>query len=264
MVNRSVSQPVPSIEALGSRLRLRGYQQVITIPKAFVPIVTFYDPSSGTHCDISINQPLGVHNSRLIKTYSDIDDRFKTLAVAVRQLAKNKGILDGKQGFLSSYALVLMVITFLQDVTEPPILPALQPKAVSDTGQTRKIVDGHDCTFDDNVANYLNFGKDNKKSTGELLVDFCRYFGHQFLYSEQEVNPRMGKIRARPAIDRHFTRAGLFRQPGEHFVCIMDPFIVSRNVARNCRGLKAGIVQATFKEAHTALQAGNILSVLGQ
>lgn len=61
---------------------------VIQIPGARVPIVKFTDPetfvlmylfishSRKLNCDICINNPLGVFNSKLIRDYSEVDSRF--------------------------------------------------------------------------------------------------------------------------------------------------------------------------------------------
>jgi len=275
----------PDIIDLGRAMRQHGYRNVQTIASARVPIVMFMDPLSLLRCDININQPLGVHNSELIATYRKIDYRFRPLWLAIRQIAKGNNILDGKNGFLSSYALTMMLITFLQDGTRPAILPSLQLPPFEDTWMepSTTLVNGHsttghrrprrsrsnmvpitaqkcDCKFDHNWSRYRHFGKSNTKTTGELLIDFCYYFGHTFNYSEQEANPRRGRIQQRPSLNRQRRNSSLstLLSPKEPFICIMDPFIQNRNVARGCRGSNADKVQRCFQDTYTALATGDL------
>ncbi|KAK3806472.1 MAG: hypothetical protein J3Q66DRAFT_359163 [Benniella sp.] len=278
--------PEPDIIDLGRAMRVHGYRNVQTIAGARVPIVMFMDPISLLRCDININQPLGVHNSELIATYRKIDYRFRPLWLAIRQIAKGNNILDGKNGFLSSYALTMMLIVFLQDGTRPAILPSLQFPPFEDTWMepsTTSLVNGHsstghrrprrsrsnlvhitaqkcDCTFDHNWSRYRHFGKSNTKTTGELLIDFCYYFGHTFNYSEQEVNPRRGRIQLRHSLyrQRRNSSQSTLSSPKEPFICIMDPFIINRNVARGCRGSNAIKVQRCFQDTYTALSKGDL------
>ncbi|KAF9365422.1 hypothetical protein BGX34_010049 [Mortierella sp. NVP85] len=275
----------PDIIDLGRAMREHGYHNVQTIAGARVPIVMFRDPLSLLRCDININQPLGVHNSELIATYRKIDYRFRPLWLAIRKIAKSNNILDGKNGFLSSYALTMMLITFLQNVTRPAILPSLQLPPFEDTWMepsTTTLVNGHsstghrprrprsnmviisaqgcNCTFDHNWSRYRHFGRSNTKTTGELLIDFCYYFGYTFNYSEQEVNPRRGRIQLRPSLNRQRRNSaqGTLLSPKEPFICIMDPFIQNRNVASACRGSNATKVQRCFQDTYTALATGDI------
>ncbi|KAF9134880.1 hypothetical protein BGW39_005595 [Mortierella sp. 14UC] len=62
------------IEELAKALRWVRCQSVTTIANARVPIVSFR--ARAFDCDMSMDQPMGVLNSKLIATYSKIDDRF--------------------------------------------------------------------------------------------------------------------------------------------------------------------------------------------
>ncbi|KAG0051120.1 hypothetical protein BGZ83_004065 [Gryganskiella cystojenkinii] len=70
-------------------------------------------------------------HTKLISTYQKIDSRFVPLWCAVRHLAEAHYILSCRLGYLSSFALVLMLITYLQSVPNPPILPKLQQQESS-------------------------------------------------------------------------------------------------------------------------------------
>ncbi|KAF9197022.1 hypothetical protein BGZ50_002733 [Haplosporangium sp. Z 11] len=239
---------VDSVREIADVLRDSGYQNVVAIAKARVPIVSFYDPNTGVHCDMNINQPLGVYNSKLIATYRKIDDRFRPLFFAIRHMAKKHGILGANKGFLSSYALTLMLITFLQSQVSPPILPRLQQQSLHKMVQAT--IQGIGCTFDRNWSNYRTFGQENGQSVGQLFMQFCQYFGLQYNYADSEVNPRLGGIRKRPV---GLKRPEPFR--------VMDPFITTRNTAVSCWPANLGVIQACFRNAYHALERGDIDSV---
>ncbi|KAF9144758.1 hypothetical protein BG015_012109 [Linnemannia schmuckeri] len=239
------------IAELAKALRLAGYESVKAIANARVPIVSFKVWSFD--CDISLDQPMGVINSKLIGTYRKIDDRFPSLWFAIKHLAKKHGILSGSTGFLSSYALTMMLIVFLQHVTSPPILPCLQQR------ERRQMViceiDGHDFSFDRNWSNYQTFGGANTKSVGQLLLDFCEFYGCTFNYAIQEVNPCLGRIKARSYNPP--PRSQKDKKPKDWPICILDPFITGRNVADNCRSSNVANIQKCFRDAFNALKIGD-------
>ncbi|KAG0284779.1 hypothetical protein BGZ96_010884 [Linnemannia gamsii] len=236
------------IHGLARILRAAGYGPIKTIDNARVPIASFVEHN--IRCDISINQPMGVFNSQLINAYQKIDTRFLGIWFGLRTLADNHEILGAKTGCLSSYALTMMLIVFLQDVTTPPILPRLQQQGANK--MFASLVDGLHCAYDRNPRNYTAMAAKNTKSEGQLLTEFCQYFGYTFYYMKQEVNPRLGVIRSRsvPAPPRSKTDS----RPKDWSVCILDPFIPNRNVAGNCRNNHAVYIQQAFQSAYDALK----------
>ncbi|KAF9910465.1 hypothetical protein EC991_006520 [Linnemannia zychae] len=248
--------PCDNIKELAGALRSIGYHNVTSISNARIPIATFYDPEYNFDCDANIDEPMGVINSKLIATYRRIDARFPTLWFAIRQIAKKNEILSGSTGYLSSYALTMMIIVFLQNVTSPAILPPLQqqlPHRMTDCE-----VDGYDCSFDRNWSNHRTYGSDNPKCAGQLLIDFCYYYGYTFNYATKEINTCLGTIRNRsvtpPARSRRDSR------PREWPICILDPFITGRNVAGNCQKNAVDVIQACFRSTYEALKDGKINS----
>ncbi|KAG0375811.1 hypothetical protein BGX24_008627 [Mortierella sp. AD032] len=236
--------PYGDISDLAGALESIGYHSVSYITNARVPITTFYDPENGVNCDANIDEPMGVINSKLIATYRRIDNRFATLWFAVRQMAKKHDILSGSTGYL----------VFLQDVTSPAILPRLQqqqPHRMVDYD-----VDGYDCSFDRNWSNFRTYGSDNLKCAGQLLVDFCHYYGYTFNYATKEVNSCLGKIRNRSVTPPARSRRD--RRPKDWPICILDPFITDRNVAGNCHRDAVDEIRECFQNAFDALKASNI------
>ena len=56
------------LKKIGGMLRGQGMEDVQIITGAKVPIVKFIDPRSGLHVDISINNTLALHNTRLLSS----------------------------------------------------------------------------------------------------------------------------------------------------------------------------------------------------
>jgi len=92
---------------------------------ARIPIVQFKDPQTGFDCDISFNNPLAIANTKLLKTYSEIDSRVLPLAFIIKHWAKSRLINSPGDGTLSSYGYIICLIHFLQH-RPIPVLPKLQ------------------------------------------------------------------------------------------------------------------------------------------
>ncbi|KAF9365421.1 hypothetical protein BGX34_010048 [Mortierella sp. NVP85] len=225
-----------TIWSLSKALKCRGYRDVQTIAHAKVPIVRFTDPVLNMPCDMSLNEDLGVENSRLINTYQAIDHRFRVVWFTLKQIAKTHGIMSSRNGYLSSYALTLMLITYFQSM-DPPILPKLQQQK----SMVPKFIGRHDCSFDHNWSNYQRSALRNEDSSADLLLAFLSYFGYEYDYEDWEMNPRLGVIRERP------------RQVGAWHIAIMDPFIVERNVASGVHKSHVPKIKQTFQDALQAL-----------
>ncbi|KAG0276273.1 hypothetical protein BGZ95_007756 [Linnemannia exigua] len=248
-VSSGIEKP---IHVLARILRTAGYGPITTISHARVPIVSFVEQD--IHCDISINQHMGVFNSQLINTYQTIDTRFLGLWFGIRHLARQHGILGGSTGYLSSYALTMMLIVFLQDVTSPPILPRLQQQRADK--MLSCLIDEYHCAYDRNPRDYTSLANKNNKSEGELLADFCKYYGYKFSYSTQEVNPCLGVIRSWSVSPPPRSRTDM--RPKDWAMCILDPFIPKRNVAGNCRAKQVSDIQMCFRSASAALELCDI------
>ncbi|KJH49631.1 nucleotidyltransferase domain protein [Dictyocaulus viviparus] len=67
----------------------------------------------------------GVLNSYLIRGFTLWDAKVAPLCVLIKEWARCHGIKNSTNGGFNSYALVLLIIHFLQCVANPPILPNL-------------------------------------------------------------------------------------------------------------------------------------------
>jgi len=82
-------------------------------------------PKKRFSCSIFINHLAPVFGARLIQKYCDLDKRVSIMINFVLFWAKSRGILTPRNGYLSSYAICLMIIFFLQ-LQNPPVLPSIQ------------------------------------------------------------------------------------------------------------------------------------------
>ncbi|KAG0052916.1 hypothetical protein BGZ83_001937 [Gryganskiella cystojenkinii] len=231
------SHQIGSIQTLADALRHNGYRVQLVLEHARVPIITFVDTVSNLTCDISIGQVMAEYNSKLIKTYAKIDDRFLPLWHLVRYLCKRHNILSGRQHFLSTYGLSLILIAYLQ---LRKILPNLQAQP-----QHRMIlarVDSWDCEFDRNWSNHRATAAKEQIRLGELFSRFCCFMGHKFDYQAWEVDLKLGNVQ-----DRSFDL-------GDAPMVIRDPFVRDRNVARNVSHATVKRIREAFDDPHHPYQ----------
>lgn len=85
---------------------------------AHIPTVKFKDPRTNIHCDINVNDRLGVKNTELIARYIELLPVLRPLLSAIKKWAGVHGLNNpsGRQGAVSfsSYALTVMSIAFFQ------------------------------------------------------------------------------------------------------------------------------------------------------
>lgn len=81
--------------------------------------------SGNQDIDITFNNLLPLYNSRLLKSYSLLDDRVAKLGRLVKFWSKSRAVNEALEGTLSSYSHCLLLIHFLQ---RSGILPILQEK----------------------------------------------------------------------------------------------------------------------------------------
>jgi DNA polymerase sigma len=73
---------------------LGGMKDVICVSGAKTPIVKMLDPESGFLCDMNINSTEALENTRLIKTYVEIDPRVRPLTMIIKHWTKRRIIND--------------------------------------------------------------------------------------------------------------------------------------------------------------------------
>ncbi|POS88210.1 hypothetical protein EPUL_002575 [Erysiphe pulchra] len=194
-----------------------GMEKVICVSTAKVPIVKIWDPDLCLACDVNVNNTLALENTRMIKTYVQIDERVRPLAMIIKYWTKRRIVNDAAfGGTLSSYTWICMIINFLQS-RKPPILPALHQQA--NIKQSKK---NEGSSFADDIETLRNFGYENKETLGELLFSFFRYYAHEFDYDTYAVSVRQGKQISKVEKGWHLTN--------NNRLCVEEPFNTGRNL----------------------------------
>lgn len=75
-----------------------GMEKVICVSTAKVPIVKIWDPELRLACDMNVNNTLALENTRMIKTYVQIDDRVRPLAMIIKYWTKRRAVNDAGRG----------------------------------------------------------------------------------------------------------------------------------------------------------------------
>ena len=147
------------------------------------------DYQTGINVDITIHTMLPMYNTKLIRIYSLFDQRFHIMGIYIKYWIKRNHIYGAPEKFLSSYAILLLIIHFLQSEIEPKILPILQKienKNINyEYNHNGKIVVTN-IYFEDNmekINNYMkiiNCNKENNDSVGELIVKFFEFYAYKY------------------------------------------------------------------------------------
>lgn len=161
--------------------------------------------------DLSCHNREPLPNTQLLKSYSELDPTVRDLVVVIKQWAKRESVCDAASKYLSSYAVTLMVIYFLQ-VHPSTCMPCLPTMAFGGDMKMRPCANVKwTCT----------------QSCPRLLCAFFEFFATTFKWGEEVVSVRTGK--------RQSTYSGSYAQlrgMNCHRLHIEDPFLVARNL--NC------------------------------
>jgi DNA polymerase sigma len=202
---------------IANLLAKRGMEKVVCISAAKVPIVKIWDPELGLACDMNVNNTLALENTRMVRTYIDIDPRVRELAMIVKHWTRRRIVNDAAfGGTLSSYTWICLIIAFLQ-LRSPPVLPCLHQSP-------HKIPkpDGTLPDFADDVEKLAGFGNKNKASAAELLFQFFRFYAHEFDYDKHVLSVRQGKLLTKHEKKWHYAI--------NNQLCVEEPFNTSRNL----------------------------------
>lgn len=216
-------------------------QRVVCIPAAKVRIVKVWDPELELACDMNVNNVAALENTKMIRTYIQIDDRVRELAMIIKHWTKRRLINDaGIGGTISSYTWICLIINFLQ-TRSPPILPALHNfREAEGRGQLPR------SGFADDVEQLQGFGDANKETVGQLLFHFFRLYGYEIDYEKEVISVRQGKRLSREEKGWH---PGGGQKEGTNRLCVEEPFNIERNLGNSAddyawRGLHLEIRRA--------------------
>lgn len=85
--------PIPARATYANRAK-GGMEKVVCIAAAKVPIVKIWDPELGLACDMNVNNTVALENTRMVRTYVEIDDRVRQLAMIVKYWTRKRIVND--------------------------------------------------------------------------------------------------------------------------------------------------------------------------
>ena len=228
------------VESLAEKLESMGYVDVVALPKARMPVVKLTDFRTQMQCDICVNNHLALANTRLLKTYSMIDERLVSLVYCVKHWAKCRQVNHTYAGTLSSYAYAIMCIHHLQQC-KPPVLPSLQSMHPITYAAT---IEGWHCEYFDDIEQ-LQRSQHNIQSLGQLLHEFFDYWAWLHDYKKDVITIRNARGYFSKMNKGWNKRSGTDR----HLICIEDPFDTSHDLGRIVDKDSIGVIRGEFERA---------------
>eukprot|EP00045_Choanoeca_perplexa_P014243 m.166328 g.166328 ORF g.166328 m.166328 type:complete len:627 (-) comp16619_c0_seq9:126-2006(-) len=216
------TQPGPLqalVTALEQTPRISNLEAILT---ARVPIIKLTDSVTKFHCDINCDNVLGLRNTELLACYGRMDPRFLQLGFFLKRWAKVCHINDASQGYMSSYALIMMLLHYLQH-TSPPVLPYLQ-QAHGDEPLEPVMVDGWNAAFYQDVEEFKTRWPVNTSSTAALLIGFFDYYCSVFNFGQTVVNVRDASTLLKSDLAWHTSA-----------MAVQDPFDHSHNLTKGVK-----------------------------
>lgn len=238
----------------------------------------------GIQCDINFANPLGIHNTHMLRCYSLTDPRVKPMVLFVKSWAKRRKINSSYSGTLSSYGWVLMVLHYLVNVAQPPVCPNLQHylqrttdiNSLADRFKDAKKISGYDVRFwrnEDEIIRAAQEGRltQNRQSLASLLCKFFQYFASQGGYYGRQNNfhwtQEVLSLRTPGGIltkqDKGWVSATTIvtaekKVTNRYLFAIEDPFEIDHNVARTVTHRGIVTIRDEFR------RAGRILGAIGK
>mmetsp|Transcript_39831 Transcript_39831/g.92196 ORF Transcript_39831/g.92196 Transcript_39831/m.92196 type:complete len:683 (+) Transcript_39831:190-2238(+) len=240
------------LQKFADRLDGLGFDNITKIFQANVPLLKLTDRKDNMEVDFCINNELGVRNSLLLNTYCKYDTRVLQLGRLVKEWAKKHELVGTADGCLNSYAYMLLVIFFLQNV-QPPVVPNLQAMDCESHTVADRKWGGEDIWETKFFLDVDSLPKSqNAMSIGELLVNFFHFYTREFNWRQHAVCIRQQKL------GQQTDKYSLMLQTNEDQWYLEDPFDLKHNLAGKCS--RAGKKRIN-DEMNAALQ---VLSTTGR
>jgi len=205
-----------------------GYDNITKIFSANVPLVKLTDRKSLMEVDLCINNDLGVRNSILLRSYNEYDGRVLRLGRVVKDWAKKHELVGTADGMLNSYAYMLLVLSYLQQLSPPvvPNLQALATESVPIADHKWGCEDIWETQFLEDVASLPP--STNTQSVGDLLIGFFHFYTRVFEFRKHAVCMR----RCGPGIV--IDKFTLTTPTNDEQWYVEDPFDLKHNLAGKC------------------------------
>ncbi|VDK24343.1 unnamed protein product, partial [Taenia asiatica] len=192
-------------------------------------------PPGGIECGLNANNAVDIRSTHLLAVYTRVDPRLSPLGVFVKQWAQRMDIHGGNCGELRTYALLLMVIQYLQCGCSPPVLPNLQARF-----PLQDILHGWRPVKKLDVEIRLLWDEMHsaqRSTVGDLFVDFITYYA-SFEFDQWVISVRRGRFHpTREATSKIIVEG--FAKPihsvsGELMLCL-ESVVMQRQREFDCR-----------------------------
>jgi DNA polymerase sigma len=203
----------------------------------------------GIQCDVNFSNHIALRNSTLLRCYCQCDDRVRPMGLFIKAWTKARKINSPYHGTLSSYGYILMMLHYLINIADPPVLPNLQHSYKEPpphlAAQEDAFIEGFDSRFWDNEEEISEFRRRgritrNGFSLGSLLRGFFEYYaslpprrGPQFNWVNDVLSLRTpGGLLTKQSkgwTGALTTESGIRQR---YLVAIEDPFEHDHNVGR--------------------------------
>mmetsp|Transcript_76416 Transcript_76416/g.224190 ORF Transcript_76416/g.224190 Transcript_76416/m.224190 type:complete len:570 (+) Transcript_76416:178-1887(+) len=229
----STETPIRVLQRFANELHNHGFEGIITIFQALIPLIKAVDPS-GIEVDLCVGNLLGHHNSRLVAAYCSLDPRVGEVGKHVKQWAKAWELIGSSDGHLNSYAYTLLTIYHLMH-TKPPVVPNLQDLARPPNGGCEKVIVRDrrwgreiewDCSFWGDV--HLIPRSQNTESVESLLRGFFEFYTSSFDWESHAVSIRTALVEG---FTPKFDLQGPVQKDQWY---VEDPFDLRHNLASQC------------------------------
>lgn len=152
-------------------------------------------------------------------------------------------------GTISSYTWICMILSFLQR-RDPPILPSLQKLE----GHRTESENGKTSSFADDLESLKGYGDANQESLAELLFQFFRHYGYEFVYSEYVVSIREGQLLSRK--QKGWSTTNYADKEARNRLCVEEPFTISRNLGNSADDYSWSGIHSEIRRAFELLADG--------
>eukprot|EP00759_Apiculatamorpha_spiralis_P032147 PhF_6_TR33688/c0_g2_i2/m.49378/K14079/PAPD4, GLD2; poly(A) RNA polymerase GLD2 len=197
----------------------------------------------------------GVRSSWLLRHYLMQHQCARLGAIVIKKWAKNTGFSDSRNGYLTSYAAVILWIFYLLEhnyitnFVSPRDIPSIPPGSESLRGLYQPLLDEHDAHDPQELQHEL----------GTLLHGFYKYYGAEFDWETRVVslNHRGGSTKERLGwtLDKQVTSADHIADNVFYLLCIEDPYEDNLNLGRRIDDVKFGRIVELFRNAVVGLES---------
>ena len=199
----------------------------------------YIEKNQKININILVNNKIPICHSILLRLYALYDQRFHIMGIYLKYWAKINGLYC--PNFLPSYALLFMIIHFLQKVVEPKVLPNLQKIPIFDNEKnitepqygkklyeysyeyktiTTNLYYENDAKRIKEYMSAINNNKINEETVTNLLVKFFEYYSYCY-DSNQKISINKDLIESLKKGDDNISFS------------IEDPFDIMTNPGKN-------------------------------